>query len=55
MKKYFKIIIALSISSLMLTSCLDDFLNVSPESGLTDEEVFTKYEKIGRASCRERV
>lgn len=46
MKKYFKIIIALSISSLMLTSCLDDFLNVSPESGLTDEEVFTKYENF---------
>jgi len=46
MKKYFKIIIALSISSLMLTSCLDDFLNVSPESGLTEEEVFTKYENF---------
>lgn len=46
MKKYFKIIIALSISSLMLSSCLDDFLNVSPESGLSDEEVFTKYENF---------
>ncbi len=46
MKKIFIFIISLIFSSLLLTSCLDDYLNVSPESGLTDEEVFTKLENF---------
>lgn len=46
MKKYFIIIISLFISSLFMTSCLDNFLNVSPNSGLTDADVFTKQENF---------
>ncbi|MGB4415769.1 MAG: RagB/SusD family nutrient uptake outer membrane protein [Paludibacter sp.] len=46
MKKYFKYIIVLSFSSILFTSCLEDYLDVSPESGLTDQEVFTKYENF---------
>lgn len=30
----------------MLTSCLEDYLNVSPESGLTEKEVFSKLENF---------
>ncbi len=36
----------MSIISFMFTSCLDEYLNVSPESGLDDEAVFTKYENF---------
>lgn len=46
MKKHFILIIALSLSSLLLTSCMDEFLNVSPESGLSEKEVFSKYENF---------
>lgn len=41
MKKIF-LLITLSLSSLLLTSCLSDYLDVSPESGLTEKDVFTK-------------
>ena len=46
MKKHFKSIIILGIFSILFTSCLDEYLNVSPESGLDDEAVFTKYENF---------
>lgn len=46
MKKYFIFILSLSLSSILLTSCLDDYLNVSPNSGLTDADVFTKQENF---------
>ncbi|MFT3752617.1 MAG: RagB/SusD family nutrient uptake outer membrane protein [Paludibacter sp.] len=46
MKKLFIFIIYLSFSSLLLTSCLGDYLNVSPESGLDEEQVFSKQENF---------
>lgn len=39
------IILVLSIS-LTLTSCWDDYLDKAPESGLTTEDVFSKYENF---------
>lgn len=44
MKKYFIILIA--FAGLLLTSCekfLEDYLNKAPESGLTEDVVYTKY------------
>ncbi len=46
MKKYFKLAIVLIFCSLLFTSCLEDYLNVSPESGLTEQDVFTKYDNF---------
>lgn len=46
MRKLFLYIISLSLSSILLTSCLDEYLNVSPNSGLTDADVFTKQENF---------
>ena len=46
MKKYFRFILVLSFSSLLFTSCLEEFLNVSPESGLDDQQVFSKQENF---------
>jgi starch-binding outer membrane protein, SusD/RagB family len=42
MKKYFILIITV-MSLLLTTSCLKKYLDKAPESGLTDDVVFTKY------------
>lgn len=44
MKKYIQYSIFFSSILLLFSSCLNDYLDVSPESGLTEEEVFSKYE-----------
>lgn len=41
MKRYLSII-SITLASLLLSSCTD-YLDVSPEAGLTEEEVFEKY------------
>lgn len=46
MKKYFILSITFVFLLTLNTSCLNEFLDVSPESGLTDEEVFSKYENM---------
>ena len=38
-----KIIIMLIGLSLFSTSCLEEYLDVAPEAGLTEEDIFTKY------------
>ncbi len=45
MKKYFILIL---FAGLMVTatSCLEDYLDKAPESGLTEEQVFSKYENF---------
>jgi hypothetical protein len=44
MKKYIISLFIAGLSSLIMTSCLEKYLDKAPESGLTDEDVFTKYE-----------
>ncbi|WP_254412506.1 RagB/SusD family nutrient uptake outer membrane protein [Dyadobacter diqingensis] len=46
MKKYISIFLSTAILGLVLTSCVEDYLNKAPESGLTTEDVFSKYENF---------
>jgi len=43
MKKYIIIILFLGLSTVFLSSCLEEYLDKAPESGLTEGDVFTKY------------
>jgi hypothetical protein len=44
MKKYIVILILSGLSLVLATSCLKEYLDKAPESGLTPVEVFAKYE-----------
>jgi len=44
MKKFITILLLAGISMFIAPSCLEDYLDKAPESGLTEEEIFTKYE-----------
>ncbi len=44
MNKYKNIFLILGFSILIFSSCLNEYLDMSPESGLTENEVFSKYE-----------
>jgi hypothetical protein len=46
MKKHLILLISIVLSLSVFTSCLNEYLDVSPESGLTDQEVFSKYENF---------
>ena len=43
MKKYFILLLITGMSLLLTTSCLKKYLDKAPESGLTEDIVFTKY------------
>jgi len=43
MKKHFILLIILGVSLVFTTSCLKEYLDKAPESGLTEDMVFTKY------------
>jgi hypothetical protein len=45
MKKFVTIILT-GMTLLMATSCLEDYLDKAPESGLTEDEIFTKYDNF---------
>ncbi len=45
MKKYFIILIVFIITGVIFTSC-EEYLDRAPEAGLTDEDVFTKYDNL---------
>ena len=45
MKKNFIILLGIGLGIIFLTSC-KDYLDKSPEAGLTEEEVFSKYENF---------
>ena len=45
MKKYFIILIVVIITGGLITSC-EEYLDRAPEAGLTDEDVFTKYDNL---------
>ncbi len=44
MNKYKSIFLIFVFSILIFSSCLNEYLDMSPESGLTENEVFSKYE-----------
>lgn len=46
MKKYIIIFLIVGLSPVLLNSCLEAYLDKAPESGLTGEEVFTKYDNF---------
>ncbi|MCX6327063.1 MAG: RagB/SusD family nutrient uptake outer membrane protein [Bacteroidia bacterium] len=43
MKRYLILLTCIGIITLFLTSCLKEYLDKAPESGLTEQEVFSKY------------
>ena len=44
--KKFLIVILMGMTFLTVTSCLEEYLDKAPESGLTEEEIFTKYDNF---------
>ncbi len=46
MKKYITLILAPVILIVLLSSCVEDYLNKAPESGLNTTDVFSKYENF---------
>ncbi|WP_025761218.1 RagB/SusD family nutrient uptake outer membrane protein [Dyadobacter tibetensis] len=46
MKKYFTRLVAATVLLVAPVSCIKDFLEKAPESGLTTTDVFTKYENF---------
>jgi hypothetical protein len=43
MKRYFILLLITGMSLILTTSCLKEYLDKAPESGLTEDIVFTKY------------
>jgi len=46
MKKYIMLLVVTFATMVIAPSCLEDYLDQAPESGLNEEEVFTKYENF---------
>jgi len=46
MKKYISTLMLPVLFVAMFSGCVKEYLNVAPESGLTDEDVFSKYENF---------
>nr|WP_293844180.1 RagB/SusD family nutrient uptake outer membrane protein [uncultured Arsenicibacter sp.] len=46
MKRYFYLLSSSVFLMIMLTSCIEEYLNKAPESGLTEADVFSKYENF---------
>lgn len=46
MKKYFISLVTVILFQVLFTSCLESYLDVSPESGLTTEDVFKKVDNF---------
>jgi hypothetical protein len=46
MKKYIFIILVTGLSLVLPTSCLKEYLDKAPEQGLTDDQVFGKYDNF---------
>lgn len=46
MKKYITLILAPVVLIVLLSSCVEDYLNKAPESGLNTTDVFSKYENF---------
>ena len=48
MKKYITILLAPVLLTVLLSSCIESFLDKAPESGLTTADVFSKYDNFKR-------
>ena len=46
MKKHIILFISLGFCLLLNTACMDKFLDVSPETGISEDVIFTKYENM---------
>ena len=46
MKRFIIILVLTGFSMFMAPSCLEDYLDKAPESGLSEDEIFTKYENF---------
>lgn len=46
MKRYIIIILITGMSMVLSTSCLKEYLDKAPESGLTEQEIFSKYDNF---------
>jgi starch-binding outer membrane protein, SusD/RagB family len=46
MKKHIILFISLGFCMLFNTACMDKFLDVSPETGISEDVIFTKYENM---------
>jgi|JFJP01.1.fsa_nt_gi hypothetical protein len=46
MKKFIILLLFTGVSMFIAPSCLEDYLDQAPESGLTEEEIFTKLENF---------
>lgn len=46
MKKFIILLLFTGISVFIAPSCLEDYLDKAPESGLSEDEIFTKYENF---------
>lgn len=44
--KKFLIVMLMGMTFLTVTSCLEEYLDKAPESGLSEEEIFTKYDNF---------
>lgn len=48
MKKYIILFLSIGLCTVLLTSCLEKYLDKAPEAGLAREDVFTKYENFNK-------
>lgn len=46
MKKFIILLLFAGVGIFIAPSCLEDYLDKAPESGLTEEEIFTKYQNF---------
>ncbi len=46
MKKYIIILLLTGVSMVLPTSCLKDYLDKAPEQGLSEQEIFSKYDNF---------
>lgn len=46
MKRFITILLLAGFSAVIATSCLEDYLDKAPESGLNEDEVFSKYDNF---------
>ena len=46
MKRFIILLLFTGLFMFIAPSCLEDYLDKAPESGLTEDEIFTKYENF---------
>ena len=46
MKKYFIILVSILLTPVLFSSCFESYLDKSPESGMTNDDVYRKLENF---------